>query len=177
MSRAKNRFLMRTQLINESGNRIRVIANFVRTGFTTPIGKPSRTFLFQNLRIIEPNGEIKQINTSHLWVKEFDIVNPEALNNIAEDMRVVFEGCAMSYSAGFLKPKCLKGALTDIEILSVSNPSQIDLERIRVLKKQHTKKNKKRESDKNCFSAFRRLRGEDGWAKEKERLAKYGFDL
>lgn len=177
MSRAKNRFLMRTQLINESGNRIRVVANFVRTGFTTPIGKPSRTFLFQNLRILEPNGEIKQVNTPHLWVKEFDIVNPEILNNISEDMRVVFEGCAMSYSSGFLKPKCLKGALTDIEILSVSKPSQIDLEKIKVLKKQHSKKNKKRKSDKSCFSAFHRLRGEDGWAKEKERLAQYGFDL
>lgn len=180
MSNSKNRFNIRSQILFEEGNRIRIVGNFIRTGFTTPIGKPSRTFLFQNLRLIEEDEHFVQINTPHLWIKELEILNPEMLRGILRNARVIFEGDAMSYTAGFVKPKCLKGGLTSVKILSIEEPTETELAFLSGLNnpsQSNASMKAKKKLVKSLFSSIRRASTDDGWKKEKEKLAKYGFDL
>lgn len=179
MSNPKNRFTMRSQILSEEGNLIRVVGNFIRTGWTTPTGgKPSKTFLFHNLRIIDQYGHTEQVSTPHLWIKLFEIKNPEKLRGIARNSRVIFEGVAMSYYVyGDMKPKCAKGGLTSVKIISVETPTESEIEFLESLPRTNTQRSPRRKSVKSLFASVHKATSDVGWDQEKKKLAQYGFDL
>lgn len=179
MSNPKNRFTMRSQILSEEGNLIRVVGNFIRTGWTTPTGgKPSKTFLFHNLRIIDQYGHTEQVSTPHLWIKLFEIKNPEKLSGIARNSRVIFEGVAMSYYVyGDMKPKCAKGGLTSVKIISVETPTESEIEFLESLPRTNTQRSPRRKSVKSLFASVHKATSDVGWEQEKKKLAQYGFDL
>lgn len=178
MSNHKNRFTIRSQILSEEGKVIRVVGNFIRTGWTTPTeGKPSKTFLFHNLRLIDQYGHTEQVSTPHLWVKLFEIKNPEKLNGITRNSRVIFEGVAMSYTYGDVKPKCAKGGLTSVKIISIETPTESEIEFLEALPRSNTHRPPKRKSVKSLFASVHRATSDVGWEQEKKKLAQYGFDL
>lgn len=178
MSNPKNRFTIRSQILSEEGKVVRVVGNFIRTGWTTPTGgKPSKTFLFQNLRLIDKDGHTEQVSTPHLWVKLFEVTNPEKLKGIERNARVIFEGVAISYTYGDIKPKCSKGGLSSVKIITIESPTESELEYLDALPRSDTQRRPKRKSVKSLFASVHHVVSDVGWEQEKKKLAQYGFDL